>query len=166
MGYTKNRYGLLGTYPMMNPSIFSFYDPDYTKFPASNYNLNVPSFGSLPPNILIDLFNHMRDLTYNRTPDNIPPYPNDDQQYFGSRVSFFDNNYSTSLEDTITLSDPTEMIQRLNLLLCGGRLPESKKQIISDLVSGVDVSTLENQLNRASVCLQLVCRSSEFFVTF
>ena len=96
--------------------------------------------------------------TYEYTPSG----PRDE----GSLTTGMIYDYDNSLGHTISKYDPTDMIQRLNLLLCGGALPESKLKVIYDLVSHIDVTTEMNQFKRASICLQLVTRSSEFYVSF
>ena len=146
-----------GVYPDWAPSIFGHYPIDYTQVPASDYNLDLPAVGSQPPNIVTQTSNQLDLLTVHYSVGTGAMGSADTPKLF---------SYEASLEDVYRLADPTDMIQRLNLLLCGGQLPDAKKQIIYDLVSGVDVSTEQNAVARAGVCLQLVTRSTEFYVTF
>ena len=152
-----DKQSFIGTFPMQNPSIFSFYPPDYTQPPAEQIGLNVPALSSTPPSVMTQTTDVLYQFTskYSAASSSEPWY---------IQPKIYD--YVNSLDETIAESDPSNMIDRLNLLLCGGRLPSSKKQILIDLVSGIDVSTEDHQFKRASICVQLVCRSSEFYNTF
>ena len=145
----------IGTYPLQNPSIFGFYGPDYTLSPADGYGLNVPAVGSMSGPLMMDTTRLLRYYT-----TSLMPLTGSAGNQGTGRINDFDN----SLGDTIFDSDPTDMIQRINLLLCGGKLTEAKKQIIFDLVNPLEVDTDLGRCRRASICCQLVVRASEFYV--
>ena len=142
----------MGTYPLANDSIFGFYPPDYTKSPASVLGLNIPSIGSQPPKVQMSLSNLLDNYCITRTPDN--PSAEGEQPKV--------KDWSTALGDTYMSDDTMPMIQRMNLMLCGGRLPEEKKTLIKEYLEGV--STTDD--TRASICLYMITRCSEFFTSF
>ena len=158
LSLSSNKLNEIGTYPTFSPSIFGFYPPDFTTFPASDLTppLNVPAMASLPPNVNISLAN----LILKYTKDETPIGSSTGKQDVGTLLTADD--YEFAFDQTFRNPDPTAMIQRCNLLLCGGRLPESKKQIIFDLVNPIDVSTDDLASGRASVVVQLICRTPEF----
>jgi len=167
LSITSSKLKDLGTYPLFSPSIFGFYPPDFTTFPASELTppLNVPALASLPPNVNIALANLILGYTKDQTP------AGSDAGNKDLGVIQDPEDYEFALDQTFKNVDPTAMVQRCNLLLCGGRLPESKKQIIIDLINPIDITSnpspgeavnLEVASGRASIVMQLMCRTPEF----
>ena len=149
----------LGSYPLMNSSIFSFYPPDFSKVPASTRGLNVPSLASTPPTIISKTSISFQSMTIYNTPN--AGGNSGGAWYLGIL------DWEPAFGDTYSNTGSGPMIQRANLMMCGGRLSTEKFNAIRDFLNEIDISGSSPKMERrASICVQIVSRCSEFYVTF
>ncbi len=68
-----------------------------------------------------------------------------------------------SWTDTLA-GTPAALVERLNILLCGGKMGPALRASLEATITGMPVSTTTEQDNRVAVCLQLITNSPDFFV--
>ena len=59
---------------------------------------------------------------------------------------------------------PAALVERLNLLLCGGKMGPALRTSVEATITGMPTSTATEQDNRVAVALQLIVNSPDFFV--
>lgn len=152
----------IGAWTILAPSIFSYYSPFYTKYPAENWGIVVPEFGAYAANTHINLLNLLTETITLWGPPNFRSIISgtiDHATYFPNYENIFGSEYNGSDDTSVS-----RLIQRINLVLCGGNLHPIKIKSIFDVVKPMPVSTMAEKDNRVSVILQLMIRSPEFWI--
>ena len=143
-----------GTFPISQATIFGFYRPDYEQFTSLPYTLKVPIFGYLSPDDL------MRNTDwFTNTLKTKLPHKWRGENYDPDGYSYIDTFDHVIGDEVVNYKDPIHVIRKLNLYLCGGSLPDDKVEIIRDAVD-----EMVEKEDRANVCTQLICSSTEFYV--
>lgn len=156
----SNLFGVLGTWPYMSPSVFSYYSLDYSISPALEWNIVVPELGSLPANTLINAFNFLQNEITLRDPIDYRTITN------GSNIFPANTIYYRSFDDSLgDLVNTNDLVDKLNLILCGGTLSTKKKSLLIDLLNTAPTATQDNKDNRVCMALQLIIRSPEFWIS-
>lgn len=155
----NNLFGTLGTWPFMSPSVFSYYSLEYSISPALDWGILTPELGSLPANTLINTYNKLEDSINTRDPIDYRSIINSTGSFPANRIYFTD--FVSTLGD---LSDTVSLVNKLDLLLCGGTLTQRKKTLLIDLINSSSGATQDNLDNRVCMALQIIIRSPEFWV--
>jgi uncharacterized protein (DUF1800 family) len=147
-GYYKmnNTDSNLGQTPLNSPTVFNFYEPDYS-FPGeiSAAGLYSPEFQITSETTVIQSDNFMQTGVFNT------------------------NGYKGDVKLDLTTerdmaANPTALVDHLNTLLCAGNLSAATRQRIIDHVTTLPGSTTTDKLNRAKAAVHLIVTSPEFSV--
>lgn len=153
-----NEQNRLGSWPYNSPSVFSYYGLDYSITPASDWGILVPEIGSLPANILMSALNAISDTINNGDPIDWRTNPS-------NLAIVYIPSFTNTLGD---LEDVDNVINKLDLLLCGGNLGKEKKRILKELMESKALTTptpTQDELDdRVCVALELIIRSPEYWV--
>jgi len=126
----------LGQYPMMAPRVFNFYSPDFS--PAGELR----ALGLVSPEMGLGT---------------------------SSQIVFSDNQFRAAIDrgathmvpdfsvEEVLASDPDALVAHLDTLMTGGRLNDTTKQIIINLVSAIG-----GDLSRVKAAIHLVTQSMEY----
>jgi hypothetical protein len=155
VGYINDYENLrLGAWPYSSPSVFSYYGLDYSISPGVDWGILIPEIGSLPSNTLMNAIGALDDMINNGDPIDWRTNPSN-----LTRV------YTPDFTETIgDLSDIDNVVNVLNLTLCGGTLGQQKIKIMKDAMSAMNSSTQNEKDDRVCVALQFIIRSPEFWV--
>lgn len=145
-----------GSWPYSSPSVFSYYDLNYSITPAIDWGVLVPELGSLPANTILSAVKFFDDVINSFNPIN----------WRAGKMNLitggiFIPEFSNTLGD---LTDIDNITRKLDLLLCGGLLSIEKKRIMKGVMLSMPFSTQDQLDNRVCVALQLIIRSPEFWV--
>jgi hypothetical protein len=144
----------LGAWPYNSPSVFSYYGLDYSISPGIDWGVLIPEAGSLPANTLMNAIGVFNDMINSGDPT-----------VWRSNPSSLGRVYTPDFTETIgDLSDIDNVINVLNLTLCGGTLGQQKIKIMKDAMTAMNSSTQNDLDNRVCMALQLIIRSPEFWV--
>jgi hypothetical protein len=147
--------------PAYSPSIFGYYPPEYSQAPASGWGAEIPEIGSWSASRLAQVANNLI-LAINRGPD--------DFRDLAISTSVVANSYRPPAYDGVGLFGDiatvtaAEIVEILDLILCGGKLSRSKRKILSNLVATLPASTTTEREDRISAAICAVLQSPEFFV--
>lgn len=145
----------IGVWPYSSPSVFSYYSLEYTITPAIDWGILTPELGALPANVLMNTFNALDDTSVNGDP-----------VAWAANPSTNSRPYIPSFSDVLgDLTDVNNIINKLDLLLCGGTLGRGKKKLLNNTLNGMVSSTSTERDYRVSVAIQLIVRSPEFWVS-
>ena len=152
----------IGAWPYSSPSVFSYYALDYSITPANDWGIVVPEVGSLPANTLMSTITVFSDIVNNRDP--IDYRALNGAGYVGSRtyLTTYSGIFGTLLDN---YNGTTELVNKLNLMLCGGNLSNIKKTQLSTFLNTMPISTQDEKDSRVSMAIQLIFRSPEFWVS-
>jgi uncharacterized protein (DUF1800 family) len=139
----------IGQTPMRAPSVFNFYRPGFVP-PGSA----IASAGLVAPELQINTesqitsyINFMKDLV---------------EQGYGN---FGDRDVFSSYSSEITLAtNPEALIDRVDLLLSGGRLSPTTRSAMLTAIASVPTTATNAVLNRARIAILLALCSPEFLV--
>ncbi len=141
--YITDLQDFLGQFPFRSPTVFNFYDPDFS--PAGelrDQDLTAPEFQILDDSTGILSFQVMQRLITK-----------------GLAHPFTTSNTSrgtldTTYEQSIANDVPT-LIEHLSLLLTNNSLTETEKTVIITAVEGIDASQSKQRVERALVLLSI-----------
>lgn len=172
--YRLDLYPLFGQFPLASPSVFNFYLPSYEPpgdVTARNNLLSQgatrlvgPEFQILNDNTVIATANHILD-TLNAT----DPVLNttDDKR----TANYSKSGYPLALElGTLVqiAGDTNALVEHVNLMLTGGMMSESTREIIKSALDSVAVNltspTAEEKTARARLAVYLAAISPDFAV--
>lgn len=149
-----NEQSRLGSWPYSSPSVFSYYSLDYSITPASDWGILTPEIGSLPANLLMNALRAISETINSGDPIDWRTNPSN-----LSRV--YIPTFTNTLGD---LSNVNNVINKLDLLLCGGGLGKEKKKILKELMESRSATTQDELDARVCVALELIIRSPEYWV--
>ncbi len=139
---------MTGMQPMSSPSVFNFFQPDYSPNGSiKNAGLVAPEFQITTAVTGINNPNHVRtcvEQAMNRWPAG---QPSDVKLYFNQELAL--------------ASDPDALLHRLDRLLTGGRLRPEQHQIVREAVQKVSVA---DPTNRVRMAVYLIATSPEFCI--
>ncbi|MEO1711824.1 MAG: DUF1800 domain-containing protein [Bacteroidota bacterium] len=143
-------YEQTGQVPMYSPSVFNFYSPEFQpNGPIADADLVAPSFQIHNSTTSIGYINEMTLWTF--------------LDYYFSDYDFFEEFDSTVFLDFETeldlASNPSALVDHLNILLAAGQLSESTQQIIETAVGQMPGNEL-----RVDMAVYLILLSPEFAV--
>lgn len=147
----------LGQSPLESPSVFNFFRPGY-----------VPAATSISAGKVVPEFQIVNESS-------VAGYLNFMQNVIGTDTSSKDiktNPYTNEVGLALspTSANPTALIDRLNLLLCGGQLSSGTVDFIATTIGsmkGVEassVNTARNLRRRAAAAIFMVMASAEYIV--
>lgn len=150
----------VGAWPGWSPSIFGFYSQEYTVSPALEWGLTVPELGSLPPSTLftaIDFF-QVYAARYNWN-----------DYAAGNGVTMPDEkplmiDYTLAFPKYAGTLDVKDLIDEIDLMLCGGSMNARKKSELTTSISTMPGTTRAEITNVISMALQLVIYCPEFWI--
>lgn len=137
-------------WPYNAPSIFGYYSPDYSVAPASEWGLLTPEVQDYAPSKLMWAGSEIANLISQGE-------PRDAEGNAVLRVL----DYSSMLPVTGTAA---ELVERINLLYCGGTLAPKKQEDLVTLIGGVSTGSTTGQQDRIAVALNFAGFSTEFWV--
>jgi hypothetical protein len=132
----------------MQPSIFSAYDPLHSPPELQDIGLLGPEMAMWSDIQLMNTMATTISLVAAGEPNDTP----------GALTSISDY---TMLPTTGT-SD--QLIERLNLLMCGGKMTADTRTRMKSVLDAAPIGTLQQQIDRATVAIQLVMFSPDFWV--
>lgn len=139
-----------GAWPVQSPSIFGFNSPDFTITPASTWNLAIPEVGSTGPSTMMRLLSNTLDRINHREPTDTT-----------GDLNNLCKDYSLFFPVSGTAR---EVINRVNILFCGGALPEQRMERMTTILSQMPITTETERNNRISVAIQMAAYSTEYWV--
>lgn len=139
-----------GTWPAMAPSIFGYYAQDYQPDALEYRKMVAPELDVLSPALMNDMIRHIIAIAGQREPRDA-----------ASDLNPTCRSYAPIVPDSGTA---TELVNRLNLLLCGGTLTEAKKAALIAWLESRPISTDAERQNRVMHALQYIFSSTEFMV--
>jgi uncharacterized protein (DUF1800 family) len=147
-GYFKMNQtdGQLGQTPLRSPTVFNFFEPGYVQPGViAVANLVSPEFQITNESSLINCDNFIRDGIYN-----------------GWKAGLRDIRLNpTNLTPLAGGSNPTALIERVNLLLMAGQMPDAMK---SRILTEVKTISAGDTLARARAAIHLTATSAQFAV--
>jgi hypothetical protein len=146
--------------PAYSPSIFGYYPPEYSQFPASGWDVEIPEMGAWTASGLATIVNSMV-TAINNGPDDFRDRTTANTNTSRYMPPAYDG---VGLFGDIATVTAVEIVDILDLILCGGKLSRSKKKILSDLVATLPTATTANREDRISAAIYPILRSPEFFV--
>lgn len=146
-----------GAWPFQSFSIFGYYPLDYSITPALDWGILLPEMASLPSNRLMSAHNSFstgfRDPVYYR--NNIETL-----NYIPINNVIF-RSYSDILGD---LLDSSDIVNKLDLVLCGGTLSIQQKAEVKKYLDSQPVSNQNQRDNRVTAAYRLILASPEFWI--
>lgn len=139
-----------GTWPALAPSIFGYYSPDNQPSDLLARDLVSPEIDVLSPTAINNILRYQIEAIGVREPGDTLA-----ERFPTCR------DYAEIVPITGTAE---ELVERLNLLMCGGTLLQSKKQRIIDWVASMPVGTEAQRKDRVTNAIQYVISSTEFMV--
>jgi uncharacterized protein (DUF1800 family) len=141
----------LGQSPMYSPSVFNFYRPGFSppNSKVGNANLVSPEAQITNETSVAGYLNFMRTAI---------------QQGLGTStngVRDIQPNYSAELQ---LVNDPVALVDRMNVLLAGGKLSSATKTIIVDAVASINPTSDAARLNRIYTTIYLTMAAPEYIL--
>jgi uncharacterized protein (DUF1800 family) len=142
LGYTDSDI-TLGQMPMRSPTVFNFFRPGYVppNTHLASQNLVAPEFQILTEPTVVSYVNYMAGTVNN------------------ARNIKADYTYEKGLA-----SDPTALVNHLNLCLASGALTPSNQVLIVTAIQSIAATTDAGILNRVYAAILLVMSSTDFLV--
>jgi hypothetical protein len=157
----ETMFNTYGSWPAMAPSIFGFHDPEWSPFPVSEWGYQLPEIGSLPPTTLMAAISNMTSRFLNTegqpSTENVSATAN----------QFVAAPYNITLGETWGDNTPearVALVDRIDLLMCGGTLDQGKKDEILACIATMPVGTEAEKEARVRQVLAFIIRSTEFWV--
>jgi hypothetical protein len=148
-----------GSWPFMSFSIFGYYSLDFSIPPALDWGVSVPELGSLPPNTLLRahnaLANNVRVLnpvSYRNRIANLNSVPIN---------TVFIRSFSDVIGD---LNSADNIVNKLDLILCGGGLDVQQKRTIVQYLETLPSSSQNQRDDRVSRAIVMLLSSPEFWI--
>lgn len=182
-----------GVWPIIGPSIFGYYTPSYTEEPAASQGVLIPEAEVYSPNARADIFRGLETMIRGRQEflvDRVggtqsTTAPSVFRNWDGIRVGFDPDNEIPAraiemerigkggfspisfdfLGDLNTIT-ATDIVDKLDLLLCAGRTLEPKKRAIVELMETRTPTTLEEQEERVALAIQSLINGPDFWVRY
>ncbi|TVQ30997.1 MAG: DUF1800 family protein [Wenzhouxiangella sp.] len=182
-----------GVWPIIGPSIFGYYTPSYTEEPAASQGVLIPEAEVYTPNARADIYRGLETMILGRVhflvnqvggsevttapalfrnwngirlgfdPDNQIPARAVEMERIGkggfSPISF---DFLGNLETLMA----TEIVDKLDLLLCAGRTRQSKKLSIAELMETRTPTTLAQREERVALAIQSLINGPDFWVRY
>jgi len=131
--------------PLYAPSVFNFFSPFYSQSgPIQNAGLVAPEFQITTDTTVITSANKIRSAVYQQ------PNPNNPDAIV--------LNLSTQ---TLIASNPAALVDSLNVLLMGGQMSSSMRNIVVNAVTQIPATSA---LERAQTAIHLIVTSPEFVI--
>ncbi|MEP1143125.1 MAG: DUF1800 family protein [Henriciella sp.] len=156
---TRGTEDSLGQQAFRSPSVFNFYRPGYIA-PGTNaggQNITVPEFQIVNESSSVGYLNFMTDFAFDR----------------GSQRDRDIDTYTPDYSDELALvDDPQGLVDHLDNLLTGGRMPDAEKADIVDIISTVEIrtntdeNTAADQEDMVQTAVTLVLNSPSYAVTW
>jgi uncharacterized protein (DUF1800 family) len=137
--------------PMYSPSVFNFYRPGFSppNSKVGSANLVSPEAQIINETSVAGYLNYMRAAI---------------QQGLGTTINGardIQPNYAAELQ---LVNDPVALVDRMNVLLAGGRLSSATKNIIVDAIASINPSTDAAKLNRVYTAIYLTMAAPEYIL--
>jgi uncharacterized protein (DUF1800 family) len=159
IGDLSNAGNALGQSPLRSGSVFNFFRPGYVP-PATALSAGTvaPEFQLINESSVAGYLNYMQDLIGKATTSN--------------KNDIAGNPYTIEIGLALspTAASPGALINRLNLLLCGGQLSVANVALITSTVGSMAgqvasaTTTAANLRNRVCAAILMVMASSEYIV--
>lgn len=154
----------IGQKPLASPSVFNFFQPDYQPLgPIEVQDLVAPEFQITDAQTISGYLNAVYDWIFNgNIADEWQVYRNEPE------ASYNDERASLDFSEESMLTDDDEvhiLLDRLNMLLAGGRLTAPTLDTIKNTVIQFPNEDLEDQEVRAKLAIYLVLSSPEYLIS-
>lgn len=136
------------TFPRMAPSIFGAYDPTHSPPELINSGFLAPEMGMWSDVLMLRACNELVNNALSGEPTDTASATTSISAY-----SMF--NLTAAAAD---------LIERANILLCGGKMSAGLRASIQTVIGALPVSTATEQNNRLVVVLQLILNSPDYWV--
>jgi hypothetical protein len=145
-------------FPLFIGSIFGPYPPEFTVDPAQGWGQLIPEMGSWPSNLITQVYNRIIDIS-TRGPAGFRDLSNP-----GSRFNYYTYPpYDATIGDLATIT-PTQIVERLNLLLCSGKLDRAKRKIMIDAITPLPATDDATREDRVRVLIQALAATREALI--
>lgn len=156
---TRSSNNSLGQQAFKSPSVFNFYRPGYIApgTQAGAQNITVPEFQIVNDSSSVGLLNFMTDFAFERT------------RKVDRNLATYSPNYS---EELTMVDDPQRLVDHLDDLLTGGRMSDTEKADIVDIVRNLEnrtgnaEQTAEDHDRIVQTAVTLVLNSPSYAVTW
>lgn len=146
-----------GAWPALAPSIFSYYSPDYSAPPASTWGMVLPEMGAASSAVMMAQLNNLIGTQINNRG------PGSGAGEYNARCLDYEPIVGPGYL-VAGLDGAQQIVDRLNLLMCGGTLTQQKRIEFASLASALPVSTATERNNRVHLLMQMCAFSTEFMV--
>jgi hypothetical protein len=153
-----NQLGLFGTFPSLSPSVFGYYPQEYTVTPALDWGILVPELGSLPGNRLFGAQSYWNEVS-GRNYNAAAPGGGVDYNAVPYLIDF-----AGIFDDHFPANATVDLVETLNLLLCGGALRPEKASDLVEFLDTMPISTKAEREDRVSMAVQLISYCPEFWI--
>lgn len=155
----------MGQHPMNSPTVFNFFMPDYSPPGAiQDAELVAPEFELMNSANSISYINLIFDMLLGNVYMDVTTNPSSFQigePGFEELFNYPENLVALDLSDEFTLSSSmTQLIDRLNLLLCGGTMTDETKLTIAGVANQFSFDT---EL-RTKVAIYMVMLSPDYII--
>jgi uncharacterized protein (DUF1800 family) len=151
LGLVNDPAQQLAQTPMYSPSVFNFYRPGFSppNSKVGNASLVSPEAQITNETSVAGYLNYMRAAVQSGVGIST------------AGVRDIQPNYAAELQ---LVNDPSALVDRVNLLLAGGKLSPASKAIIVDAVVSINPSTDAAKLNRVYTAIYLTMASPEYIL--
>jgi hypothetical protein len=157
-------YGFVAQKPLASPSVFNFYQYDYQPLgPVTDNNLFAPEFQIANSQTIAGWIDGLYQFIINENAaDEFNLYSGE------SNVDYADEFTKLDFSSEILYTDDEELhilLDRLNLILAGGRLSETATNLIVEAVKEFPNNDVDDKEIRAKLAIYLVMSSPEYLIT-
>jgi uncharacterized protein (DUF1800 family) len=161
--HNSTRYFAQG--PLLSPSVFNFFRPDYQRAGAlTTAGLVVPEFQTLNESTLVNTSNQLERQAYQFI--NSQGHSSGDPNFVYTTNNI--NNNSVMLHTTQWeqyANTPATLIDHLNLVLMSGQMPSAMRQTLIDYVSSVSATTANDTPgSRVAEAASLIINSPQYSI--
>jgi hypothetical protein len=158
-------------WPSEFPSIFGPYPPEGSQFPASDDGLVFPEAVVYTPGGTAEI-SRVLEGVINALPDIYrgPAYPSTGVSP-GNRAIGYNFNQRTnakivwvSCDFLGSLTNPTQFVRNIDLLLTGGKTPQSKIGELLTTINALPTATAENREARVGLAAATIANGPEFYL--
>jgi hypothetical protein len=163
---TSSSADALGQSPLRAPSVFNFFRPGFVppSTVLASTNTPAPEFQLVNETTVGGYLNYMQSVIRSGVYSYDPEFP------YASYTSYKLNASATYTQELALVTNPTALIDRINLLLCGSQISESNRTLIISAIesmpinSAVPATLLSQKLDRIAAAILMVMASSEYLI--
>ncbi len=155
--------GLLQQKPLSSPSVFNFFQQDYQPIGTiADADLVAPEFQITNTQTIMNYVNAIyRFIVQENIADESSLYTGEPSTNYADQISNIDFSDEIALTDNNQL---TLLLDRLNLLLAGGRLTSKSLNIIKNVLVDWPVTTASERKEKAKLAIYLVLTTPEYLI--